>query len=645
MKKGKILSVLLSLIMAVSTIGAFAACDDDPTQNSSSESIDYPTSLPNEDSTFVDTGKKLVENGRSEYKIVVPEGNDSLSAFAASELTEFIRLSTGVTLETVPDTGLSFHGNEKYISVGETSFLKSAGITVSKEDLGESGYVLKTVGDSLFVASVTASNFNGSLYGVYDFLEYTIGLKIYAADEVVYEKMDSVPLYAFNESFRPSIDIRTEEYKRVKTDRTSAYRLRLIGKNIDVWSSFTHTLISDYLPKAKYFASHPDWYASSGEQLCLTNEEMISELVVQVQERLTRYPDTTRVMLGHEDNTSKCECENCMAVAQKYGGAYSGVELELTNKVAKAVDKWAATAYPGRKISYYFFAYTYTLNAPVTYVEATDSYTLNYEQTEILDNVGVLIAPIAMNFSKAPDDPENMSSYRQMKGWSALFNQKNIAIWHYSLNAYSYFFNFNNFGVAQEYYRFYEEIGTSYIFDQGNYDSCVCTFEDMRIYVQSQLMWDSSQSYEELADEFMNAYYGLAAPAVKKYYQALRAHYAYLEQRNMASGTIFFLLDDKNIWPIGVVNTLLRYLEEGLVALEPLKAQDYARYEVLYSRVQKERLSPLYMMLSFYIGQLSDDVRTSYVTDFEKYTKQFQIEADRESGYGVAGLIESWKKA
>lgn len=643
--KKSIISVVLSIFLTITTAFSVAACKQGGTVDNSSSVIDYPSELPNTDKTFVDTGIKLVENGVSNYKIVIPEGNNSVMLFAANEMTEFIRLSTGVTLETVTDAGKSFDESAKYISIGETELLKGAGISVSKEALGESGYILKTVGNSVFIASVTAANFNGALYGVYDFLEYTLGLKIYSADEIVYDKMTSLPLYAFDEQFRPSIDIGTLEYKRIKSDKTTAYRLKMIGKNLDVWSSFTHTLISDYLPKAKYQALHPDWYAGSGEQLCLTNEEMIEELIVQVEDRLVRYPDTTRVMLGHEDNTNKCECENCMAVVAKYGGEYSGLELELTNKVAKAVDKWAETAFPGRKLSYYFFAYTYTLNAPVTYDAASDSFALNNPETEILDNVGVLIAPIAMNFSKTPDDPENMSSYRQMLGWSYLFNKQNIAIWHYSLNSYSYFFNFNNFGVAQEYYRFYEEIGTSYIFDQGYYDSCVCTFEDMRIYVQSQLICDASQSYDELADEFMNQYYGLAAPAIKKYYNAVRSHYAYLEQRNAASGTIFFLLDDKNIWPVGIINTFLEYLDEAMAALEPLKATDFERYQVLYSRVQKERLSPLYMMLSFYIGQLSDDVRMSYVADFETYTKMFEITADRESGYGVAALIENWKKA
>ncbi len=587
----------------------------------------------------------IVENGASDYQIVIPEDADSTTEFAASDLAEFIRLSTGVTLPTVTDAALSYDAKSKYISLGQTALLEQAGITVTKEQLGESGYIIKTVGSSLFISGITADTFQGTAYGIYDFLYDAIGMKTYAVDEIAYDKVETIPLYILDKEVRPSIDIRCLAMHRVMADRITNYRLRLIGSNSDVWSTFTHTLITTYLPAAKYAEAHPDWYANGNQQLCITNEEMIAELIVRVEELLDRDPTTTKVMLGHEDNNAVCQCDNCMAVANKYGGAYSGVELELTIKVAAEVDKWAAANYPGRKLSYAFFAYGPTLNAPVTYDEATDSFTANCPETVIPDNVGVLIAPIAMNFSKAPQDPENQAAYIQMRGWNYLFGGKNIAIWNYCLNAYSYFFNFNNFGVAKDYYAFYEEIGTSYIYDQGNYDSNICTFEDMRIFVQSQLMWDSTQSYEDLAQEFMEQYYGPAADAVKDYYNAVRAHYHYLEQNNAASGTVFFLLDDKNIWPVGVVNSLLACLDEALAALEPMKETDPERYQVLYSRVQKERLSPIYMMLSYYIDQLSDEAKNAYIKDFEIYTKMFGIESVRESSFGLQGLIEGWKKS
>ena len=125
-----------------------------------------------------------------------------------------------------------------------------------------------------------------------------------------------------------------------------------------------------------------------------------------------------------------------------------------------------------------------------------------YEGTEIHENVGVMIAPIGMDFAKPPTDAVNKSSYDAMKAWSDLLGKKNITIWNYCANFSSYMFNCNNFGIVQEYYRFYEDIGTVAIFDQGHWNANSPTFAAMRIYCQAELGWDSSQNYEDLAAFF-----------------------------------------------------------------------------------------------------------------------------------------------
>ena len=51
------------------------------------------------------------------------------------------------------------------------------------------------------------------------------------------------------------------------------------------------------------------------------------------------------------------------------------------------------------------------------------------------------------------------------------------------------------------------------------------------------------------------------------------------------------------------------------------------------------------MMLSYYINQLSDEVKHQYVNEFEKYAKMFYLEATREASYGVISLIEQWKNS
>lgn len=590
------------------------------------------------------TGVNIVEDGNSDYVIVVPEDSDYVTNLAASELNEFLNLSSGVTLKIVEEDEFA-EESKKYISLGETTLLEAAGISIEKEELGEGGYVMRTDGDSLYISGVTENSYNGTLYGVYDWLEATIGYRCYAEDELAYEELSTIPLYQFDETYRPSLDIREIAYKDVSDASLYSYRIYTQDTNHGVWNSFAHTMVSQYLPYATYGEEHPDWYTPNGDQLCLSNEEVVQEMITQVKAKLDVFPDRNYVTIGREDNSTICTCEKCAETTAKYGGNYSGLELEFTNKVAKGVDELVAAEQPDRKLTYFFFAYGPTLNAPVTYDEASGSYLPIYEGTEVYENVGVLIAPITMDFAKTPQDSANQAAYESMKGWSELLGRKNIAIWSYCLGPYAYMFNFNNFGVVQEYYRFYEEIGAKLIYDQGNYDSGIPTFSALRIYCQAQLGWDSTQDYDVLAADFMEHYYGEACPAMTKYYNFIRAYYQYLDDHDNTTGQVFFMYDDKNLWPIGTVQTIMSYMDEGLEAIEPLKESEPERYEQLYNRIQRERLSPIYMMLQYYISQLSDAEKEEYIEIFEKYANMYSIESTRESGFDIPTLIENWKKS
>lgn len=629
--KKKLFSLISLILITVMTGCILAGCGS---KDTAKESKDLKT-----------TGFNVVEDGKSDYVIVVPKEPDYVTNLAASELNEFLNLSSGVTLKIIEDDEFDETETKKYISLGETKLLDEAGIIIDKDKLGEGGYVMKTQGNNLFISGVTENSFSGTVYGVYEWLGDTIDYRCYAEDEFTYKKMKTIPLYEFDETYRPSIDIREVAYKDISTNALYSYRMYSQDSNHGVWNSFAHTMISQYLPYDTYGEAHPDWYTSNGDQLCLTNDEVVKEMINQVKAQLDVFPDRNLITIGHEDNNTVCTCDKCTEAMSKYGGNYSGVELEFTNKVAKGVDELIAEEQPDRKLTYFFFAYGPTLNAPVEYDESSKTYKPIYEGTEVYENVGVLIAPISMDFAKTPQDSANQAAYDSMKGWSALFGRKNIAIWNYCLGPYAYMFNFNNFGVVQEYYRFYEEIGTKVMYDQGNYDSAIPTFSALRIYCQSQLGWDSSQSYDELATDFIEHYYGEGSTAIKKYYDFIRAYYKELDDNDYTTGQIFFLYDDKNLWPIGTVESIMSYMDEALEAIEPLKESNPERYEQLYNRIQRERMSPIYMMLQYYIAQLSDEEKAEYISDFEKYANMYGIESTREAGFDLQSVIDNWKKS
>ena len=64
------------------------------------------------------TDKYIVQNGQTDYVIVVPENTPSTIKEAASELIYFFKEATNITLEQCTDNGLAYAEENKYISLG-----------------------------------------------------------------------------------------------------------------------------------------------------------------------------------------------------------------------------------------------------------------------------------------------------------------------------------------------------------------------------------------------------------------------------------------------------------------------------------------------------------------------------------------------
>ena len=84
--------------------------------------------------------------------------------FAVNELQTLLKKATNVTIRAIPDTDESiiYSSDAKYISIGHTKLLEQANIEVNYDELLESGRVVKTVGNSLFIAGGLAFILNES---------------------------------------------------------------------------------------------------------------------------------------------------------------------------------------------------------------------------------------------------------------------------------------------------------------------------------------------------------------------------------------------------------------------------------------------------------------------------------------------------
>ena len=151
------------------------------------------------------TSSVLLENGATTYTIVIPQTAGEHINFAVSELQDRFEEAAGTQLPVVSETASTSPESGKYIYLGAVGCFPTD-TDASETALGVSGYVLRTVGDDVYIAGATEK---GTLNGVYDFLKRTLNYRYYRPD--VWQINDcSVGTYympAFDDLVKPDIEM------------------------------------------------------------------------------------------------------------------------------------------------------------------------------------------------------------------------------------------------------------------------------------------------------------------------------------------------------------------------------------------------------------------------------------------------------
>ena len=595
-----------------------------------------------------ESGINLVEKGETQYKIVYSNESPTIIT-AANEISSFIYQASGVSIPCYLDSGEVFNTSDKVISVGNTTIYKGSGLEITT-DMHKTGYYLKRFDNTLIL---NAYDVNGVIGGAYDFLNYTVDLEFYSDDEFELTKMDRVPLLDFDMKFIPYVDVRGILQKPLTKQYNQRLRL-YAGEGKGHWITFAHTVIKEYLPFETYGAEHPDWYNSTRDQVCYSNEEMRHEMAKQIEKRIADNPDGQYVMIGHEDNWSMCTCDKCTKEQEMYGG-YSGQELVFTNKISEEVDAWLANNEPGRRVEYVFFAYQTSQNPPIKtqlvngketpVLDANGNYVPYRDDFNIRDDVIVIYCPIDADFSNPFNETTNTAQYNQLKGWSDIFHgsnlYNNILIWSYALAVRDYMVPLNQFAAFKDQVKFYKELGACYVMDQSYYDSCIPCFEALTLYCKAKIMYNINQNYTDLANDFIEHYYGPASETFKDYYNFFRSYYA---SKNV-SGSIWTVLSGTNLWPLATIDFLMELMNKCLAEIEPLRNTDPERFTKLNDRLRHERLTPIYLYLKNYSSYLTYDQKVEYVNDLAKYTLQYEIVGTGEGYNDMANLVNEWKNS
>lgn len=597
---------------------------------------------------FVVDGQYLVNDGATEYKIVIPAASSGLLQIASSDLSRFLSEATGVSVPVVKDNEVS--GEGKFISIGQTTLLKDTQISYSFDELGQDGYKIVTVEDDLYL--IGGGDY-GSMYAAYELLSILVDWDYFAQDCYTLTKgMTQIPLYDLELTDIPDFPIRVASDGVVTTSNQALYRLRertLTENFIFVKGYWAHNSI-------QYVKDSPDvndtWYNNAKTQLCYTAhgdaeqyEKMQEACFITLRDALIETPDRDGVTFTMEDNHDSCNCDACTAMTEKYGALSSTVILFLNDLNAR-IRAWFETEEGkpyARDLKIVFFAYNAFEPAPATYNASTDKYEPN-NGIKMDDGVYCMLAPIRMDYYRPITDQANQEYYNNLKAWGDMA-QGNLYLWYYSTNFFNYLAPYDCFDSFAENYRTAAQCDTYYLFDQRQTDERVTItgWSILKDYVCSKLAWDVDQNPEELIDRFFEGYFGPAAPEMRQIFDQLRLLTEYNKEHMEMSGqaTIYLSLTDEKFWPKDVLQQWMESYDKAEEKIAPLKESDPALHEAYLVRIQKEKLSTLYLFVECYSYNTSAALIDSYKAEFKELADKLSVTKYYESN-DISILYDKW---
>ena len=638
----KIWALLLSFVCLFSV-----ACNN--TEDSSESSSSTSSSA---EQVWESTGNYILKNGQNTgYKIVTPAEMSNDIDTAVSEFNLFFSEATGVTLDVISDLNATWSDTAKYISIGQTSIMEDAGVEIA-EGLGTSGTQVVTKDKSLFLTGQTDL---GALYAVYDFLHEALNWEYYYIDCYSLDKdVKDLELKAYDFVNIPDIEYRSTSYGYQVNDPLVANRMRLkyyFDPFLVVGSAAVHNSF-EYI-KGKDQGHEDYWYSTDKRQLCYTarGDEVEYTALKQtcfetLKSALIKNKTKTVATLTIQDVNTFCSCSACVEIKNTYG-ANSAAVILFMNDLRALVDEWFASedGKPyARDLELLFFAYFSTVEAPVTYNEATDTFTPN-NGIHCADGVSVYYAPIEADYTKSPYDDANKGVYNTMRAWSTVSNK--FYLWTYSTMFHNYMVWYDTFNGMQDWYKVANEVNSMYIFDQAQYDVLEGSYAwgNLKSYLNAKLAWDADVNMNELITNWFDNYFGPASDAMFALFKKERVHTNYLINNvpGYAGGrSVQNRFDNEKFWPKAL---LLDWLEEtnNIVdtKLLPLKS-DKEAYDAYYYRIAEERLSILFCLIDFYEYNTSKEDIEAYKLMLYNDATVIGLERTGENGNPLSNRYKEW---
>lgn len=666
----KTLKKTIGVLLATITIFAAASCSYNDENGGNKEQTREVISV-------------FAQNGKSDYKVLISAEADIVEQTAASEFVKYIEQTTGCVLPVVTDDTASANVNGKYVSIGENKLFNK--VKIDNTNLNKEGYVLKTIGNSLFIVGQIPK---ATLFGVYGFLEYEMGCKFLSAQYEYIPEYTSFELKETDERRIPAIATRCVFYDAMNTFNTmylapkNGYSVahttdpKAIGGSY--WS-FTsdgevHSMAS-FISYSENKNKHPQWYGTAqGNMPCLSNglnaetgeidpndrekdldgnpiegTTYIEAWINKSIEYLQEHPDCEYITFGQPDVSDSivCNCEKCQKQLSKLNYSRSAQFMVWANTAAKYIQEWVQENCPGRKVRFARTAYAWSEGAPVKQV-AEGVYEPITELCRPREDMSIWWIPINSCYIHELCD-ENCNTNANgtgaaWKGWKQIAND--FLVFDYNVNYTEYLSYFPNMNVLQANLQEYVKEGVSSYLLEGSLGSYDYYEQDMQAWVAAKLMWNPNLDLQELVSEYNRYYYGEQAGKIADellWYLESHFNYQAKEQSKVQGQTrCIRVYSGYEPWMVSAKTLNKLFLTQCYDYIERMRAVYDA--DASLSSTQREQyeenLQRFEVMIDFMKYKNYDSV--SFTTDAEKY--DFMVSFfDKVERLGIKKFSETGK--
>lgn len=541
----------------------------------------------------------IAENGKTQYRIVLPADAIPAERYAAEELQHYLQKMSGARLSIVTDAEGPI---SREILLGNNTRLAGLRPALDIATLGPDGFVLRIEGNRLVIAGGRP---RGTLNGVYTLLEEKLGVRWFTPEVEVVPRLERVRLPEVSERQVPALQNRDVFWRELMRDPDFAARHRLNGQHYGLSAKhggpfticypFVHTF--DLLVPPDLYQEHPGYFPlidgkrkSGYVQRCLSNPDVLKLAIIRVQQWIQDHPEATIISVSQNDTINNCQCEQCQAVDDAEGSP-AGSLLKFVNAVAEAIEKDHPNVYIDT------LAYQYTRKPPRT--------------IRPRHNVIVRLCSIECCFAHPLETcpaEEDRRFRDDIIAWGQVAPL--IYVWDYTTDFGNYQQPFPNFDSLAANVRFFVKHGVKSLFEQGNYSGGGHgEMEPLRAYVLAKLLWNPEADVHRHTQEFVKGYYGKAAPKILAYLDTIHrpAREKGLHSHIFDPPTAAYLSEDI----LGAAETILDEAEQ-------LAENDDIRF-----RVQVARLPVWYVKIA--TGRVTGDARVDRLKRFVAIARQAGI--------------------